>query len=162
MNGPRIKSHVTYEWVMSHINESYHIWMSHVPHQWVMSYMNESCHTWMSHVTYERVMSCIHDTAHSYLTHSDSTTNSPIHMWNYLYICDMTGVKYLIHMRHDLFIWNMTHSYVKLLIHMWHDSCKVPLPKRPPRAYVTWLNHMWRDSFICDMTHSYVTWLIHM
>ena len=29
-------SHVTYEWVMSHINESCHIWMSHVTHE---------CHT---------------------------------------------------------------------------------------------------------------------
>ena len=37
-------SHVTYEWVMSHMNESRHIWMV----QW-----NESCHIWMSHVPYE-------------------------------------------------------------------------------------------------------------
>jgi len=39
--------------VMSHMNESCHIWMSHVTYEWVMSHMNESCHIWMSHVTYE-------------------------------------------------------------------------------------------------------------
>jgi len=71
-------SHVTYEWVMSHVNgscyihagfarhlslhvkyvqESWHVCMSHVTYEWVMSRMNESCHVWMSHVTYEWVMS---------------------------------------------------------------------------------------------------------
>jgi len=46
-------SHVTYEWVMSHLNESCHIWMTHVTYEWVMSHMNESCHIWVSHVTYD-------------------------------------------------------------------------------------------------------------
>jgi len=50
-------SHVTYQWVMSHVNESlqeggmayghvtyesFHISMSHVTYQWVMSHVNES------------------------------------------------------------------------------------------------------------------------
>jgi len=39
--------------VMSHMNESCHIWMSHVPYEWVMSHVNESCPIWMSHVPYE-------------------------------------------------------------------------------------------------------------
>ena len=46
-------SHVTYKWVMSHMNESCHIWMGHVTCEWVTSHMIESCHIWMSHVTYE-------------------------------------------------------------------------------------------------------------
>jgi len=37
-------SHGTYEWVMTHINESWHIWMSHGTHQWVMAHMNGSWH----------------------------------------------------------------------------------------------------------------------
>ena len=69
-------SDVTYVWVMSHTNESCHIWMSHVAHEGVMSHMSqlqrlmqyewvmsqiwvrhvthihESCHIWMSHVTH--------------------------------------------------------------------------------------------------------------
>jgi len=35
-------SHVSYEWVMSHMNESCLIWMSHVSYEWVMSHMNKS------------------------------------------------------------------------------------------------------------------------
>jgi len=59
-------SHVTYEWVMSHMNESCHIWMSDFTYESVMSHMNESHHIWMSHVTYEWVMSHMNE---SCLTH---------------------------------------------------------------------------------------------
>jgi len=47
-------SHVTYGWVMSHMNESCHIWMSHVTHKWDMSNMDASCHIWMSHVAHTK------------------------------------------------------------------------------------------------------------
>ena len=46
-------SHVTYEWVVSHIHESWHVDAT-AP---VMSHMNESCPMCMSHVTYEWVVS---------------------------------------------------------------------------------------------------------
>ena len=61
-------SHVTHEWVMSHMNESCHTWMSHVTHDWVMSHMNESCHTWMSHVTHEWVMSHMTESCHIWIS----------------------------------------------------------------------------------------------
>jgi len=35
-------SHGIYEWVMAHMNGSWHIWMGRGVHEWVMSYMNES------------------------------------------------------------------------------------------------------------------------
>ena len=65
---------------------------------------------------------------------------------------------WLIHMRHDSFIWDMTHSYETWLIHMRHDS----FIWDTTHSYETWLIHMRHDSFIWDMTHSYETWLIHM
>ena len=39
--------HVTWEWVMSHVNESCHMWMSHVTCEWVTSHVNESCPKWL-------------------------------------------------------------------------------------------------------------------
>ena len=42
--------HVTYQWVLSHTNESCHISMSHDTYQWVKWHMNESCDVWMSHM----------------------------------------------------------------------------------------------------------------
>jgi len=74
-------SHVTYEWVMSHMNESCHIWMSHVTYEWVMSHVNQSYHEWMyhaiyasyhiwmSHVTYEWVISHMHESCHIWISH---------------------------------------------------------------------------------------------
>ena len=67
-------SQVTYEWVMSHMNESCHIWMHrrkamshdsyqnviskcHISFELVTSHIKESCHICMSHVTYRRPMS---------------------------------------------------------------------------------------------------------
>jgi len=66
--------HVTYEWVVSGENETWHIyedmwvlglntnescttWMSHVSCEWVTSDIHESCRMRMSHVTYECVTS---------------------------------------------------------------------------------------------------------
>jgi len=89
-------SHVTYEWVMSRMNESCHVWMSHVTYEWVMSRMNESCHILISHVpyawvvqkakaswlcsmghvkyasnyvTYESVMSCMNESCSLWMSH---------------------------------------------------------------------------------------------
>jgi len=76
-------SHVTYEWVMSHMNESCHIRMSHVTYEWVMSHLNESCHIWTSQLTYEQ--SCHIWTSH--VTHEwvMSHTNESCHIWTSLW-----------------------------------------------------------------------------
>jgi len=61
-------SHVTYQWVMSRMNESCHIFTASYPsaagmsHIWIShaTRRNESCHIWMSHVEYGWVMSHIY------------------------------------------------------------------------------------------------------
>ena len=68
-------SRVSYEWVVSRMNESYLIWMSrvthkvtneswrtlmsHVTYEWVMSHMNESCHVWLRHTVWRRCIGCL-------------------------------------------------------------------------------------------------------
>jgi len=134
-------SPVTYEWVMSRMNESCHIWMSHVTYERVMSYMNESCHVWMSHVT--KKPPC----GSNFLS---APATWLIHMWHASSMRDMTHpcVTWLIHVWHDSSICDMTHPCVTWLIHMWHDSsmCDMTHP------YVTWLIHVWHDSSIRRVT----------
>jgi len=98
-------SHVTYEWVMSHINESCHVtyeWFnSQVMYERVMSHLKQSCHTWalvqpksfieschiwMSRVTYEWVMSHINESCHMWMSHFTyewvmSHMNESCHIW---------------------------------------------------------------------------------
>jgi len=40
------------------MNESCHVWMSHVTYDWVTSHMNESCHIWMARISSAHLMSC--------------------------------------------------------------------------------------------------------
>jgi len=83
-------SHITYEWVMSHMDESCHIWMSYVTCEFGMLRRNESCHIWMSHVTYEWVMSHLNESYHTYewvvshiwMSHVTSIAHrNPTHSW---------------------------------------------------------------------------------
>ena len=65
-------THHLHEWGMSHrkrdmslMNESCHLRMSHVTYEWVLSHIKSSCHIWMFYVTYECVT---HQMPHSYVT----------------------------------------------------------------------------------------------
>jgi len=73
-------SHVTYERIMSHMNESCHIQMCRGMHERVMSHMNHSCQTWMSHLTYEWVMSHMNESCHIWMSHVTYETMT-CHEW---------------------------------------------------------------------------------
>jgi len=177
-------SPVTYEWVMSHVNESCHMWMSHVTYEWVMPHTNESCHIGMSHVTYEWIMSHVNELCHIWMrhvthehvmSHMMSHTNESCHLW----------------ISHVMYEWVMLHSR-----HIWHESCHVwmrhvtyeCIMSHMNESYHIWTRHFtyectmshhgmrhitpchthrWRIShmiicMICDMNHSYATRLIHL
>jgi len=91
-------SHVTYEWVMSHMNESCHIWMSYVTYESVMSHMNESWHIWMrwmSHGTYSWVMSHMNKPCHIWMSRGtyewDEWVMAHIHESCHIWISHVTS-----------------------------------------------------------------------
>jgi len=155
-------SHVSYEWVMSHMNESCLIWMSHVSYEWVMSHMNESCLICMSHVSYEWVISRVYTSPH-YMLHY----TLPV----YIQICGSAPVVssegvWMSHVSHEWVMsrMNMLSQYTShnaLLVctqvcgsapvvsRIRHDECLLMLYARLETRrirYVTWLIDMRHDS----------------
>jgi len=118
-----IRSHVTYEWLMSR-----HVWTSHVKYvTWLLLMWHDALIHEMTH-SYK-------ESRHLWMTHSYVAYLN--HMWHDSFICDMTHsyMKWLTHIRsHVTYEWlmsrvneschicDMTPSYVTWLIHMWHDS----------------------------------------
>ena len=110
-------------------------------------------HIWHDPIVWDVTNSCvwyiIRYMTHSYVWHMNEwyiicvTYEWVIYRHMLMDTCDMTQLSatWFIHMWHDLFICDMTHSHIR------HDDMT---------------DHMWHDSFNCDMTHSHMTWLIHI
>jgi len=112
-------SHVTHEWVMSHMNKSSHIWLRHVKYEWVMAHMlrtDESCHrpqtvfeltlqymTWPFAFFDEGVLSHMHE---SYVTWSRK--NKSCQIW-------------MSHVTHEWVMPHINESYHTWMSHITHE-----------------------------------------
>jgi len=142
-------------WVMAHINESCHIWMSHGTHR------NESCHIWMNHVTCVWLWLSVSansnsnrqhiwDMTHSYMTLQQTAIDynelQPNTMQHTATHCNtLHTATHCNTLQHTATHWNtLKHTataidpYLTRLIHIWHD----------PSMYAqSWIIHK------CDITH---------
>jgi len=154
-------SHVKYEWVMSHTNESCHIWMRHAKR------MNESCHMydWGSRITYTiepcnrwRVTSHMNQLIHSFIKRNFRESVMSNVTSTYLWMRHLTHINE----------WCQTHQWVKT--HM-NESCHVDTCKNESCHTHEWLmQHLLNESCPRVMQHTrmrhatskHVTYLLHI
>jgi len=169
-------------WDMTHSNETWLIRMRHDSFIWNMTHSNE---TWLIRMRHGL---SVYDTNNWYadaiwlpwlVSHTYQVWLTHMRHDSLMCTCDMTCVTSgcetgcetrLVHMTHDLFIYDLTHwhahaTWLAWLIDVRYDSFKSDMAN----SHETWPIHMKRywlvwdltDSYR-DMTHSYKTWLIHV
>jgi len=89
--------------------------MSHVTHEWVISHMNESCHLRLSHVTYSWVvahMDLKHAPKHSVIT-TTLTLPTTTTLFTTTIVAAEVVLSHVIHMRESC------HTYEGVISHVW-------------------------------------------
>jgi len=157
-------SNVTYEWVMSHMNqsdmyESCHICMSHLQssrqrlhqvlfsHQWVMTYIRDMTH---SHVISIWVMSHLGGSCHIWMSHVTSEwvmshLNESCHIW----MSHVTFERVMLHLNESCHIWmsHVTYEWV---------TCKAAFNSRSS-LFLTWIRHVTYASNMHKPCHIYMS-----
>jgi len=172
-------SHVTYERVISHMNESCHIRMSHVTYEWVtsqgrkifapddsasfnhtygyvMSHMNESRHIWMSHVKYVWVTS----QGGNIFPPDDSAS---FHH-KYEYVTSDVTYEWVIRRSYVTYEWVMSHMNESRQIWISHvtgreDSCARQQCLLPSHIWICHVTCRW---VISHMNELYHIWMSHI
>jgi len=136
-------SHVPYEWVMSHVNEACLIltmneaWMRHVPYEWGMSHMNEACPIWMRHVPYEWGMSHMNEACLLWLclAHTDESLTRE-DAGRMIESCPkwMGRVSYMSHVPYE---WGLSHIDYERGMSQMNEACLIWLRQSPTNKPLT-------------------------
>jgi len=150
------------------MSESCHTWMSHVTHEWVMSHMNESCHTWMSRVAH------MNESHYKQMMHHGTHLNE---LWHtHEWVMSHTWMSHLIFESWHTNEWVMAHTWTSHSVHMnesfdWATrSIEIALgrihkdSKRDPQKRPTLIHSLVECNFQIALKriHMCVPWLICM
>ena len=142
--------HVKVKCVMSHVNTSFHTWMSQVTHAWDMThkknhvYMNDSCHVWKSLIALQYVVSHTNESCHKWVDHVIyKRVMSHINA-----ICSICRGKLEWVMSHtnDLrHTWKSRATYQRVTSHM-NESCHIWV-SHVTYEWVMWCSTHWECSY---------------
>jgi len=176
---------VTHSYGKSH---THLLWLDHIWRDSCIFGMTHSYGTWLIHMSHLVSMG----TRQRIATHCNTLQHTATHVTHSSVTLCVHAQTSRVDYGRDSFMWDMTHSYGTLLIHLshlvsmthscetwliichtlcpWADTPYASVPARvtvDPSSTCTSLR-VWRDSFMCDMSHScgmtdsYAVWLIHV
>jgi len=138
----RVISYESYEWIISHMNESYHVWMRHVfrmnVQHWVIWMSHITRVIWMSYITYEWVISRMHASC----------------VWNErATLGHMNESYHTSHMNESYHTWmsHITYEYVMCLEWMCNTG-----------SYERVISHESYEWVTSHMNESYHVWMRHV
>ena len=126
--------HVTYQWIVSHMNTSCHIWMRHVTHECDMSHMNASCDIRMSHVAHTNE-SCMDSPRGILLPDLTRVTHMNKRVMSHIWMSHVTHMNASCH----TYEWLVSHTWMSHVTHM-NEPCHIWMR----RVLYEWvMSHRW-------------------